>query len=184
MTVLSRNPYPAQTGPALTIRQVKGIDAPVVAELRALWSTGAQPTRLFTGSIRAWLETEGEPRITLVASVGSQPLGMVSMLEYRGMPLPDARSWRWGYIDHLFVRDGRRRQGVGTALVKELLVTADRRDYQKLLVSPGAAALSLFDRLGFRMLEQLGPEGILLLRPRLGAIAEQQPRWDVPANER
>ena len=160
-----------QMEPVLAIRQVKGIDAPAIAELRALWSTGTQPASLFTGSIRAWLETEGEPRITLMAGAADQPIGMVSMLEYRGMPLPSARSSRWGYIDHLFVRDGRRRQGIGTALIKELLAIADRREYERLLVAPNAAALSLFDRLGFLMLEEVGPEGILLLRPRSDAVA-------------
>lgn len=172
MTVLSRASDSAQMGPQLTIRQVKGIDSPAVAELRALWSTGAQPTGLFTSSIRAWLECEGEPRITLMASADGQPVGMVSMLEYRGMPLPKARSSRWGYIDHLFVRDGQRHQGVATALIKELLATADRRDYLKLLVSPTAGALSLFDRLGFLMLEQLGPNETLLLRPRPGVVLQ------------
>jgi GNAT superfamily N-acetyltransferase len=171
MTGMSRNPEAAQLRPDVTIRRVKGFDAPAIAELRALWSTGEPPTWLFTSSIRAWLETEGDPRITLMASADGRPIGMVSMLEYRGMPRPAARSSRWGYIDHLFVRDGERHQGVGTALINETIATADHRDYERLLVSPNGAALSLFHRLGFLILEELGPEGILLLRPPLAAAA-------------
>jgi GNAT superfamily N-acetyltransferase len=165
MSVLPWNSDSVPTGSAPVIRRAKGIDAPAVAELRALSSDVTRPTELFTSSVRAWLETEGEARITLLAGAAGRPVGMVSMLEYRSMPLPSERTERWGYIDHLFVRDGHRHQGIATALVGELLVTADRREYPRLLVSPGAAALSLFDRLGFRVLEQLGPQGIMLLRP-------------------
>jgi GNAT superfamily N-acetyltransferase len=167
MSVLPWNSVSVRTGPEPAIRQAKGIDAPAIAELRALWS-GTRPTELFTSSVRIWLETEGEARITLLASASGRPVGMVSMLEYRSMPLPADRSTRWGYIDHLFVRDDHRRQGIGAALVGELLAIADRREYPQLLVSPSAAALSLFDRLGFRVLEQLGPQGIMLLRPGPG----------------
>ena len=58
-----------------------------------------------------------------------------------------------------------------TALINETMDTADHREYQKLLVSPSAMAISLFHRLGFLMLEELGPEGILLFRPRPRADA-------------
>ena len=43
---------------------------------------------------------------------------------------------------------------------------ADHRGYERMLTSPTAAALSLFDRLGFMMLDELGPQGILLWRQR------------------
>lgn len=172
MTVISWYPGSAPMGRELKIRRVKGTDAPAIAELRALWSTGAPPELAFIGSIRTWLETEGEARITLMASVGEQPVGMVSMLEYRGMPKPGGRSSRWGYVDHLFVKDGERRQGVGTALISEAMVIADSRDYPKLLVTPNAMALSLFHRLGFLLADELGPEGILLFRPKPRAAGE------------
>lgn len=171
MNAMSMYPAAAPRAPELTIRRVKGIDAPAVAELRALWSAGEPPGSLFTSSIRAWLEADGESRITLMASADDRPIGMISMLECSGMPVPRARSSRWGYIDHLFVRDGERRQGVATALINETMDTADHREYQKLLVSPSAMAISLFHRLGFLMLEELGPEGILLFRPRPRADA-------------
>ena len=172
MNAMSSYPAAAPRPPELTIRRAKAIDAPAVAELRALWSTGEPPGSLFTASIRTWLEAEGEPRLTLMASADDRPIGVISMLEYRGMPIPHAQSTRWGCIDHLFVRDGERRQGVATALINETVAVADRRDYQKLLVSPSAMALSLFHGLGFVMLEELGPEGILLFRPRPRADAE------------
>jgi GNAT superfamily N-acetyltransferase len=174
MSVLPWSSGSVPTGSALAIRQAKGIDAPAIAELRALSSDVTRPTELFASSVRIWLETEGEARITLLASGAGRPVGMVSMLEYRSMPLPSERTQRWGYIDHLFVRDGYRRQGIATALVGELLAIADRREYPRLLASPSAAALSLFDRLGFRVLEQLGPQGIMLLRPGPGATAGQR----------
>lgn len=166
MDTVSLYPTPAPRAPELTIRRVKGIDAPAVAELRAL-SSGSHraPDRLFTLSVRAWLEAEGEARITLVASIQSRAIGMISLLECRGMPLPDARSSRWGHLDHLFVREDERRRGVGTALIEEATAIADRRDYQRLLVSPNSAALPLFDRLGFLLLDELGPRDIMLVRP-------------------
>jgi GNAT superfamily N-acetyltransferase len=169
MTVISPGRGTAHQEPALTIRQAKGIDGPVIAELRALWCSGAAPTRQFTGLMRTWLEAEGEPRITLMASTADEPVGMISLLEYRGMPEPGGSQSRWGYLDHLFVTDAHRRQGIGTALIKQTIAIADHRSYGRILVSPTAAALPLFDRLGFAMLDELGPEGIILWRqnPRL-----------------
>lgn len=166
MTVISPGRGAAHEQPLLTIRQAKGIDGPTIAELRALWSTGAEPTRQFTGLMRTWLEAEGEPRIVLMAGIGDEPVGMISMLEYRGMPQPDGSQSRWGYLDHLFVRDSNRGQGVGRALIKETIEIADHRGYERMLVSPTSSALSLFDRLGFKMLDEFGPEGILLWRQR------------------
>jgi GNAT superfamily N-acetyltransferase len=169
MTVISPGRGAAHREPALTIRQAKGIDGPAIAELRALWTTGARPTRQFAGLMRTWLEVEGEPRITLMASARGEAIGMISLLEYRGMPEPVGSQSRWGYLDHLFVTEANRRQGVGTALIRETIAIADRRAYERMLVSPTAAALPLFDRLGFVMLDELGPEGIILWRehPRL-----------------
>ena len=80
------------------------------------------------------------------------------------MPVPGARSSRWGYLDHLFVTEAERGRGVGTALITETMAIADHRRYQRLLVAPNAAALSLFHRLGFAMLDEHGPDGIMLLR--------------------
>jgi GNAT superfamily N-acetyltransferase len=169
MTVISADRATARQGPALTIRRAKGIDGPAIAELRALWRTGTAPNRQFTGLMRTWLEAEGEPRITLMASTGGRPVGMISLLEYRGMPEPNGSQSRWGHLGHLFVREDNRRQGVGTALIKETIAIADHRGYERMLVSPTAVALPVFDRLGFVMLDELGPEGILLWRqnPRL-----------------
>ncbi len=169
MTVISSVRGPSHQDPVLMIRRARGIDGPAIAELRALWSTGAAPTRQFSGLMRTWLEAEGEPRITLIASTGDEPVGMISLLEYRGMPEPDGSQSRWGHLGHLFVREASRRQGVATALIKETIAIADHRGYERMLVSPTAAALPVFDRLGFVMLDELGPEGILLWRqnPRL-----------------
>src|SRR5487761_1108834 len=114
MTVISPGSGVAHREPVLTIRQAKGIDGPAIAELRALWTTGARPSRQFTGLMRTWLEAEGEPRITLMASAAGEPIGMISLLEYKGMPETGGSQSRWGYVDHLFVVEANRRRGVGT----------------------------------------------------------------------
>jgi GNAT superfamily N-acetyltransferase len=176
MTVISSDPCAAHQEPVLTIRQAKGIDGPAIAELRALWSTGAAPTREFTGLMRTWLEAEGESRITLIASTRDDDVGMISLLEYRGMPEPGGSQSRWGYVGDLFVTEASRGHGVGTALIKETMAIADERAYERMLVSPTAAALPLFDRLGFVMLDELGPEGIILWRqnPTASALIEKR----------
>ncbi len=166
MDAMSPYPSPVSPIPGMAIRRVKGIDAPAIATLRAAWSGQREaPDWLFINSIRSWLEAEGEARITLMASNDAGPIAMFSLLECRGMPLPAARSSSCGYLDHLFVREEQRRRGVGTALIEEAIEIADRRGYQKLLVSPNGAALPLFDRLGFLMLDDVGPEGVLMVRP-------------------
>jgi GNAT superfamily N-acetyltransferase len=166
MTVFSSYPPADHTDlPLLTIRPAKGFDAPAVAELRSLCTRGVAPSRSFTDSVRIWLEAEGEARITLLARVGDRPIGLISMLEHRAMPEPGSPYARWGYIGHLFVADDQRRQGVGAALINETIAIADHRRYEKLLASPSSMALSMFCRLGFLMTDELGPEGIVLLRP-------------------
>jgi GNAT superfamily N-acetyltransferase len=165
MTV-SWYPGAAPGAPELTIRPVKGVDAPSVAELRALACSAPWPDTAFNAAVRTWLEAEGEARITLVAAAGARPVGMISMHEQREMPRPGQGSQRWGYIDHLFVRADERRQGVGTALISETMAIADYRDYPKLLASPDPGTLSLFHRLGFLMTDELGPGGPALYRPR------------------
>jgi GNAT superfamily N-acetyltransferase len=175
MTVDSYTGASHTEAPRLTIRPAKGFDAPAVAELRSLCSTGNPSTPAFMQSMRTWLQAEGEPRITLMAVAEDRPVGLISMLEHRGMPEPGAPWSRWGYIGHLFVRDGDRRQGVGGALIAETVEIADRRDYEKLLVSPGSMALPLFHRMGFLMMDELGPEGIVLLRPRPNPYARPAP---------
>lgn len=166
MTVIAPDRGVAYPEPVITIRQAKAMDSSRIAELRALSSAGVAPTRQFAELMRTWLEAEGEPRITLIASIHERPAGMISMLEYRGMPVPDGMQSRWGYLDHLFVREDVRCRGVGTELIRETMSIADRRSYARMLVSPTSSALSLFHRLGFSMLDELGPEGILLWRQK------------------
>jgi GNAT superfamily N-acetyltransferase len=152
--------------PELTIRPVKGVDARAVAELCALASSAPWPDPASCASIRTWLEAEGEGRITLVASAGRRSVGMISMREHREMPRPAQESRRWGYVDHLFVRTDERRQGVGTALISEIMAIADSRNYPKLMASADPGTLSLFHRLGFLMTDELGPGGPALHRPQ------------------
>jgi GNAT superfamily N-acetyltransferase len=140
-------------------------DVAALAELRALWVADTQPDPEFTKRIAAWIAAEGERRTTWLAALGEQPVGMASLFEYRRMPKPGRADARWDYVANIFVRRASRKHGIGSALLAELLATAEKRSYARLVVSPSPEALSLYRRAGFLTPEETTDADILLTRP-------------------
>jgi GNAT superfamily N-acetyltransferase len=134
--------------PDLTVRISSEADIDAIATLRARWEDAAADTG-FTDRLRAWLAEEGTRRTTWLAESGAQAVGMVSLFEYRRMPLPSRPDSRWGYVANMFVRDDMRGRGIGTALLAALTRTADERQYARLVLSPSSRAVPLFERAGF-----------------------------------
>ncbi|WP_019202688.1 GNAT family N-acetyltransferase [Tsukamurella sp. 1534] len=136
-------------------------DAAVVAALRYAWAatTGRAHGPCddgFTEQIRRWWVDDD--RTVFVAGDRSDRggvAGMITVHEYRRMPMPGAVPAAWGYVGHLFVLPAARRQGVGRALVERAQEEARSRDYRRLVLSPTDESVDLYRRMGFRSADEL-----------------------------
>jgi GNAT superfamily N-acetyltransferase len=153
------------------IRVVSASDAAAVATLRAEWTAGTSDDPQFVLRVAAWLSSEAEHRTTWLAFDAEQPLGMISLVEYRRMPRPDQSDSRWGYVGHLFVREQHRNDGVGTQLLGTLIAAAQTRGYARLVLSPSVEAVPLFRKAGFVTADEASGH-LLFVRPQ---APEHQP---------
>jgi mycothiol synthase len=92
-----------------------------------------------------WIEREGfDPGLSFVAESGGEIVGAALNVERLGM----------GWVADLGVREGRRRQGIGAALVEHSMAGFHRRGYRQagLNVDPEneTGAMRLYEKLGFR----------------------------------
>jgi GNAT superfamily N-acetyltransferase len=149
----------------VVVRVAGADDAPAVATLRSLWSTGAPGDAHFDREMAAWLALEGERRTVWLATVGGAPVGMATMLEYRRMPRPGRRDSRWGYIGNMFVREDARNRGIGSTLLATIVAAADERGYARLVLSPSARAVPFYERAGFVVPDAAAGDHRLMVRP-------------------
>jgi GNAT superfamily N-acetyltransferase len=151
--------------PRFLIRVADEADIAAIACLRSLWIGHGVSDPAFERRMAGWLAEENDHRTIWLASVGDLPVGMVSLFEYRRMPKPGHDDSRWGYVGNMFVRDGFRNRGLGSALLAALIAAADERSYARLVVSPSADALSLYTGGGFIVAGETGDSDVLLVRP-------------------
>ncbi len=137
-------------------------DVGAIASLRTLWAAAGEDPDLVR-RMGAWLDEDGDRRTTWLAWLGEEPVGMVSLFEYRRMPRPGRPDSRWGYVGNMFVREGLRNRGIGSALMTALIAAAEERSYARLVLSPSAAAIPFFQRAGFLVADS-APDGLLLVR--------------------
>jgi GNAT superfamily N-acetyltransferase len=147
------------------VRVATARDVAAIAELRALWSTGAAPAPRFARDVAEWLEEEGDRRTTWLAERDGAAVGLASLFEYRRMPKPGRPASRWGYVSNMFVREEARNQGVGTALLDAVIAAADERGYARLVLSPAERALPFYRRAGFVVPGGTAGNDRLLVRP-------------------
>jgi GNAT superfamily N-acetyltransferase len=90
---------------------------------------------------------------------------MASVLEYRRMPRPGRPDSRWGYLGNMFVREGFRNRGIGSALLATMIAAADERGYARLVLSPSTRSLAFYRRAGFVVPDDAAGDDRLLVRP-------------------
>ncbi|MEH3154094.1 MAG: GNAT family N-acetyltransferase [Gordonia paraffinivorans] len=139
------------------------VAAPVAA-LRWEWARELDssipdgPSADFVAAVAEWM---ADATRTVWLATDDGPVGMVCLTEYTRMPSPsDAAGGRWGYLGHLYVRPDARGVGVGESLVRELLAESTRRGHTKVVLSPTAPSVPLYERCGF-----VGGTDLMLLRP-------------------
>jgi GNAT superfamily N-acetyltransferase len=128
-------------------------DLPALAALRRAWAEeqGDEPgvDDEFEQRFAGWYEAEQARRVTWIAEVDGRPAGMVNVATFERMPWPGRPPSRWGYLGNAFVPASYRGQGIGERLVAALLEYADAEGLVRVVLSPSARSVSLYEPLGF-----------------------------------
>ena len=66
------------------------------------------------------------------------------------VPVPGVPRRAWGYVTHAYVQEQARGGGIGTALLDALIQRSKTLRLHELQVWPSSAAVSLYERAGFR----------------------------------
>ncbi|GAA4394456.1 GNAT family N-acetyltransferase [Tsukamurella soli] len=130
------------------------LDAALVATLRFASDPVGECSAEYVAAVRDWWISDGRT-VLLEGAPMSGTCGMVTLHEYRRMPLPGRDAGSWGYLGHLFVLPAARGRGVAAALVEAALAVAAERGYRRVVLSPSARSVPLYRRLGFRGADEL-----------------------------
>lgn len=147
----------------MTIRAVTRDDVDALVVLRAGWAAerrGAKPDPGFAERFRQWFDEEVRQRCFWLAEVDGRPVGMVNLVVFTRMPVPDGIAGGWGYLANLYVVPEHRADGIGRRLIDAVLAHADAEGLERVLLSPSEQSVPLYRRAGF------GPADQILLRPR------------------
>jgi GNAT superfamily N-acetyltransferase len=137
----------------------------VVRELRRAWTeeqTGPADDPSYGARFADWWAAEAGRRLTWVATVGDEPVGMLNVTVFERMPRPGRAPSRWGYLGNAFVLAAWRDRGIGGALLDAALAHARAAGFARMVLSPSERSVPFYARAGFT------PATSLLLHP-LGA---------------
>ena len=156
--------------PTSVIRMAGAADAAALAALRRTWTeenAGEVADEGFEARFIEWYERESARRLTWLAEIESQPVGMMNLSVFERMPRPGTEVGRWGYVGNAFVLAEHRDQGIGSLLLASLLAYADSNGFVRVVLRPTQRAIPFYQRAGF------GTDGGLLVRPgRLAGRAD------------
>jgi GNAT superfamily N-acetyltransferase len=137
---------------APVIRVATSGDGPALAGLRRAWTAeqhGPVDDAGFEARFLDWYERESARRLSWLAEVSGEPVGMLNLAVFDRMPQPGRAPGRWGYLANAFVLAAQRNQGIGTQLLRALLAHADEQQYVRVVLRPSARAVPLYQRFGF-----------------------------------
>jgi GNAT superfamily N-acetyltransferase len=143
------------------IRIAVTADGPAIAALRRTWTAedhGEVEDDEYETRFLDWYERESPRRISWLAEVSGEPVGMMNLSIFERMPRPGHESGTWGYLANAFVLRPYRNQGIGRLLLDALLADADARGYIRVLLRPNERAIPFYLRAGFT------PDGGFLVR--------------------
>lgn len=155
---------PVRSGnvPIPVIRMAGAADALALAALRRAWTSenaGHVADDEFESRFIEWYERESAHRLTWLAELGDQPVGMMNLSVFERMPRPGDDPGRWGYIGNAFVLAAHRDQGIGSRLLAGVLAHADSRGFVRVVLRPSQRAIPFYQRAGF------STTGDMLVRP-------------------
>jgi GNAT superfamily N-acetyltransferase len=143
----------------MTIRRATAADVGALAALRRAWvEEDAGPIDdggAFERDVAHWYASEAARRLTWIATLGAEPVGMLNLVEFHRMPRPGRRASSWGYVSNVFVLAAHRSGGIGRELLEAAISTARERGYARLVLSPSERARPLYARVGFGAADEL-----------------------------
>ena len=159
----------------LVIRVAGATDIRAIASLRLAWDDGpgADPNPDpdehpdFERHLAEWIVQEGERRTIWLAELAGESVGIATLYEFRRMPRPGRMDSRWGYLGNMFVRADCRNRGVGSALIRAVIASAEQRRYVRVVLSPTARSVPFYRRAGFVDADGAAGERLLMRPNRL-----------------
>ena len=149
-------------GSVTTIRQAGEADIPALARLRHVWSEEWAEQSIsdpgFAERFAEWYAAEAGRRITFVAELDGELVGMVNLVLFERMPKPGRPDSRWGYLGNAFVLAAHRDRGVGAQLIEALVAHARELGCVRIVLSPSDRSVPFYQRAGF------GPATMLMAR--------------------
>ena len=127
---------------APVIRIAGDADAPALAALRRAWTAeqyGPVDDEGFEARFLDWYERESARRVSWLAEVSGEPVGMMNLAVFDRMPQPGRDPGSWGYLANAFVLAAYRDQGIGSLLLRALLAYADEHGYVRVVLNPSDA---------------------------------------------
>jgi len=134
------------------IRMAEAADVPALAALRRAWTAengGDAADEGFEARFADWYERESARRISWLAEVPGDLVGMMNLAVFERMPVPGRDAGTWGYLANAFVLRQYRGQGIGGRLLSALLAHADDHGYVRVVLSPSARSIPFYNRAGF-----------------------------------
>ncbi|GHH61504.1 GNAT family N-acetyltransferase [Lentzea cavernae] len=143
-----------------SIRQTDEHDSTTLATLRRAWSeeqTG-HPLEddLFEDDFAQWYAAEASRRVTFVAELDGEAIGMMNLALFERMPKPGRPPSRWAYLGNAFVLAAHRNRGIGTTLLNATIAHARDQHCARIVLSPSERSVAFYQRAGF------GPATMLL----------------------
>jgi len=136
------------------VRLATDADVASLAALRRAWSDPAEDPE-YERRFAEWWERESARRLTWLASLDGEPVGMLNMAVFERMPRPGRGISQWGYIANVFVLAEHRNRGVGRQLLEAAIDHARSQGYARLVLSPTERAIPFYRRAGFGAADEL-----------------------------
>jgi GNAT superfamily N-acetyltransferase len=152
-----------------SVRMATSADAALVAGLRRRWTeesgAGAGDAD-FEQRFARWFTREQAHRVTWLAELGGEPIGMLNLLLFArqgfrgwrseiGMPRPGRGADGWAYLANMFVLHRFRNQGVGRLLLDAAIDHAAAVGLERIVLHPSPRAVPFYERAGFGAADML-----------------------------
>jgi DNA-binding transcriptional MerR regulator len=111
--------------------------------------TGPVDDEGFEARFLDWYQRASDHRVSWLAAVGGDMVGMMNLAVFERMPQPGRDAGTWGYLANAFVLAAYRNHGIGSLLLRALLAHADDHGYLRVVLRPSQRAVPFYQRAGF-----------------------------------
>lgn len=152
-----------------SVRKATSADVALLAGLRRRWteeSGSGVGDPDFEQRFARWFTREQAHRVTWLAEIDDDPIGMLNLLlfarqGFRGwrselrMPRPGHPAGGWAYLANMFVLHRFRNHGVGRLLLDAAIEHAAGEGLERIVLHPSPRAVPFYERAGFGAADML-----------------------------